>query len=348
MRYDDLPDYFVRQMREASTIFTAWRAADAARREHQGSMRWKRVKETDYLIKTSRAGRQRSLGPRSAATAALHARFNAGKAAARERYRALSDAMRHQRHVNKALRIGHVPTLWIQILNAISDGGLTADLTVIGAASTYAYEAAGAIRIRGDGDGAMLAERCGRLQLAAANRDAAIALLALLRKIDDTFSMRDERRDRAAGAIFAVNRRGMEVELVLVHADGSGRGDELRDLLGGPKFHQPVLGLNGDMAAMVTLDPRVFALQKFRIANQLNRTAPERAGAALLARMILAVVRERMPPPPAITADHGDRHAAAPPARIPVVCIGEREQRSRVHRGPAQFNTPCRQRHGGA
>lgn len=302
MRYDDLPPHLIRQLREMGATFKAWREADAARRQHQGSLRWKRVKDTDYLIRTASGGRQRSLGPRSAATEARYAAFNAGKADARERHRHLSAAMKRLQHTSKALRIGHVPSTWIRILNAVSDCGLRDQLTVTGAAATYAYEAAAGVRLRDAEDGGVLSERRGRLRLAASSKEAGIALLALLQQVDASFLMCDDRRH------IAINRCGLQVEVVFA---GAGRDSD--ELFGAPGFQQPVLGLNGEMAMMATLDPRVHALHNLRIANRLDKTAPERKGAALLARLILAVVRERMQPASALTSAPGGLHAASLP-----------------------------------
>src|SRR5476649_564442 len=132
MRYDDLPDYLARQFAEICATFTALRAADGVRRLYQGSMRWKRVKQVDYLIRVRADGRQRSLGPRCAETQQRYAAFVAGKAAANQRYRALAYAMKRQRQVSKALRVGHVPAMWIAILNGIGACGLDDHIIVTG------------------------------------------------------------------------------------------------------------------------------------------------------------------------------------------------------------------------
>jgi hypothetical protein len=283
MRYDDLPDALARQFAEACQTFAALRAADSARRQFQGSLRWKRVKQVDYLIKVRADGRQRSLGARSAETEQRYAAFVSGKAAASQRYRALADAMKRQRQVSRALRLGHVPATWIDILNGIGACGLADHVTVIGAAATYAYESAAGIRLRGDAGDALLSERRGRLQLAALTMEAGIALLGLLQQVDSSFLMCHDSR------YLAVNNRGLEVELLFAAAHA-----ELRGLLNGPRFVQAVLGTNGLMAMMAAPDPRLFALHKLRAAKQLHRDAQARAGDALLARVTLAIVRGRM------------------------------------------------------
>src|SRR5476649_637642 len=231
MRYDDLPDYLARQFAEICATFTALRAADGVRRLYQGSMRWKRVKQVDYLIRVRADGRLRSLGVRDAVTQQRYVAFVEGKAGANERYRALVEAMKRQRQIAKALRIGHVPATWIDILNGISACGLDDHVIVTGAAATYAYESAAGMRLRGgdsendnedDSDG-VLADRRGRLQLAALRMEAGIAVLGLLQQVDSSFVMCHDSR------YVAVNRGGLEVEVLFAAAN-----EDLRGLLNAP------------------------------------------------------------------------------------------------------------------
>jgi len=291
MRYDDLPDYLARQFAEICATFTALRAADGVRRLYQGSMRWKRVKQVDYLIRVRADGRQRSLGVRDAVTQQRYVAFVEGKAGANERYRALFEAMKRQRQIAKALRIGQVPATWIDILNGIGACGLDDHVIVTGAAATYAYESAAGVRLRGDENDALLAARRGRLQLTALRMEAGIAVLGLLQQVDSSFMMCD------GSPYLAVNQGGLEVEVLFAAAS-----EESRGLLNAPRFVQPVLGSNGVMAMMTAPDPRYFALQKLRAANQLSRNEKERASDALLARVVLAMFRQRLRTPGAVAS----------------------------------------------
>jgi len=184
-------------------------------------------------------------------------------------------------------------------LNGISACGLDDHVIVTGAAATYAYESAAGMRLRGgdsendnedDSDG-VLADRRGRLQLAALRMEAGIAVLGLLQQVDSSFVMCHDSR------YVAVNRGGLEVEVLFAAAN-----EDLRGLLNAPRFVQPVLGSNGVMAMMTAPDPRFFALQKLRAANQLDRNEKQRASDAMLARVALSMARQRMPASPGPTS----------------------------------------------
>ena len=81
----ELDDGAKRQYIDAKSTFQAWEDARKAAKEVRGGMYWKRAGQTDYLIRTSPANAQKSLGPRTAETEAIYDSFFARKNAAEKR-----------------------------------------------------------------------------------------------------------------------------------------------------------------------------------------------------------------------------------------------------------------------
>ena len=73
-------------------------------------MRWKTVRDTEYLFRdTDRKGNGKSLGRRSAQTEALLASFVEGRSAAQARLQGITEKIQEQARLNKALRLSRVP-----------------------------------------------------------------------------------------------------------------------------------------------------------------------------------------------------------------------------------------------
>ncbi len=98
-----------RQYIDAETVFLEYRRARAESAEVRGSMFWRTQGNADYLIRESSAGAQKSLGPRSEETQAIHERFKRRKTEATSRLAALAVAAQNQQRLNRALRVGRVP-----------------------------------------------------------------------------------------------------------------------------------------------------------------------------------------------------------------------------------------------
>ena len=89
VRLLDVGDDARRQFIDAQAVFQALEEATKAVAEVRGGMYWKRQGPTEYLIRTSPRNAQKSLGPRSAETEAIHSRFTIRKEQAEARKAAL-------------------------------------------------------------------------------------------------------------------------------------------------------------------------------------------------------------------------------------------------------------------
>lgn len=73
----------------------------------------------EYLIKEFAGGSQKSLGVRSDATELIFKKFKERKAQISERLTKLISASHEQLRLNKAMRVGRVPSIVVKTLNAL-------------------------------------------------------------------------------------------------------------------------------------------------------------------------------------------------------------------------------------
>ena len=113
-----------RQYIDAETVFLELLRVRNEQKETRGSMFWREVAGTSYLIRESSGGAQKSLGPRDTQTELIFQKFQAKKASLTERLKSLAQAAQTQQRLNKALRVGRVPSIVVKTLNALQDAGL--------------------------------------------------------------------------------------------------------------------------------------------------------------------------------------------------------------------------------
>jgi hypothetical protein len=305
----DLPDDASRQYIDARSAFTARSQAQAKAREHRGGMVWKTVSGYEYLIRTSTRGAQKSLGPRSSQTEQIYEKFTSGKHAAEERLSALKAALERHQKMNRALRVGRTPKIIVDILNMLEANGLSDSFMIIGTNALYAYETAAGVRINerhlATRDVDLLWDNRRKLSIAVQEGPLADGMLGLLKKIDRSFAMRTDQ------LYTAVNKDGYEVDILRRHGPRaeteperfSQQADDFwvvkaRNadwLLSAPKFREVVVSSNGNMAQMVTVDPRAFCLFKLWMAEQKDRDPLKRRRDVNQAKVILKLIQERMP-----------------------------------------------------
>lgn len=113
-------------------------------------MFWRSVAGTSYLIRESSGGAQKSLGPKNEQTERIYEKFQAKKVAISQRVKSLTDAAHSQLRLNKALRVGRVPSIVVKTLNALDESGLHEHFLTIGTHALYAYESACGVRLMPD------------------------------------------------------------------------------------------------------------------------------------------------------------------------------------------------------
>lgn len=297
-----------RQYIDACAVFKELERSLRQAAQFRGGMVWKTVAAKEYLIRTSPSGGHKSLGRRSADTEKIYESFTSQKEASRQRVSALQEALSRHERLNRALRVGRMPTIAVAILRRLADAGLNEYFRVVGTHALYAYEAASGIRfaseITATQDIDLLWDTRKRVTFAQRLAQDSPSMLAALKKVDKTFEINEEQR------YTATNASGFEVDIIrreaieddphpirLSEADDDFWVVQARrasDLLNAPEFSEIVVAQNGSMARMTTLHPRSFAEFKRWMANQPDREPLKRRRDLLQAEAVEWLLSERL------------------------------------------------------
>ena len=298
-----------RQYIDAETVFLELRRARAESAEVRGSMFWRTQGHADYLIRESSGGAQKSLGPRSPETQAIHDRFKQRKSEASSRLAALTTAAHNQQRLNKALRVGRVPGIVVKTLNALETAGLQDHFMTIGTHALYAYESACGVRFVPDAlatqDLDLLFDSRKRMSFVSQMRRMDSSFIGALQKADPTFRVMPDQKQTA------INDAGFEVDVIRRTAkdldphpfrmsdDENGlwavQVEGAETMLSSPRFSQVVVAETGHMAVMNTMNPVTFITVKRRIAAAAGRDPKKRVKDALQADLVESLVKSHMP-----------------------------------------------------
>jgi hypothetical protein len=307
------PGDAMRQYIDAVATFEAYEDAQAEAAQVRGGMYWHKgpvsAPDEAYLVRTSAAGSEKSLGPRTAQTEALYQRFQQRKALAEERLAGLKAALAKHKRMNRALRVGRVAPLIVDILNRLAATNLREHFRVVGTHALYAYEAAAGVSFGDDAvatrDIDLLWDVRKRVAFATALKRVDSSMLGVLRKVDPTFRIRNAQK------YTAVNKDGFEVDIIrreqladdphpLQLSDDEedfwvAQAPRAQELLDSPPFSAVIVATNGDMARMNTLDPRAFIRFKQWMSTLPEREAIKRRRDVLQAGAVEEVVRDYLP-----------------------------------------------------
>lgn len=298
-----------RQYIDARAAFVELERTQKNALQVRGGMVWKTVKDNDYLIRTSSTGGQKGLGRRSAETEAMYDSFVSKKMSVEERLRGLKAAVAKHERLNRALRVGRMPTIAVAILSRLANAGLDAYFRVVGTHALYAYEAAAGVRfaseITSTRDIDLLWDTRKRVTFAHKLAQDAPSMLAALQKVDKTFQVIEDQK------YTAVNKDGFEVDIIrrmakegdphpirLSEAEDdfwvvqAKRADELANA---PEFSEIVVAENGTLARLTTIHPAVFVSFKRWMAKEPDRDPLKRRRDALQADAVEWALHERLP-----------------------------------------------------
>lgn len=281
MNYLPLPDSAARQLIDAMAVFTEHRRCSADADKFSGGMYWKRQGDYEYLVKTDRNNRQQRLGPRSPETAQTYAAFSRGKQAAQVRLQALRTALREAERLNKAVKVGRVPSIVVTLLNVLDELDLAQHFVVVGTHALYAYETAAGVRIVSAAlatqDVDLLWDARRRVQFVTDLQRTDASMLQVLQQVDPSFRRKELHNETA------VNDRGFEVDFLRRMAvDGDPHPFRFSDdegdlwpvqaagaavLTSAPVFEHPVVAATGKMALMRTVAPKTFVSFKRWLAD---------------------------------------------------------------------------------
>jgi len=288
----------------ATQIFESWLEAERTfRHSYDCRLNWSGKPGKQYLYRIS-GNIRKSLGARSPETEKLQSDYQAQRKRLRDRRSSLKRRLDELARVNKAYRLGRVPTEAAKIIRALdAQGILEKSLTVVGTFSMFAYEAEAGVHLQDDiiatEDIDLLWDVRRRLRLIG---DDWPGLLGVLRGIDKTF-------EREAKTFRASNNRGFMVDLIRPHdrdemlSDLGGLGNEndlvaaaisgLDWLVAAPKFSSIAIDESGHPVRIACIDPRAFALHKAWLSSRSeNREAKKRRRDLAQAKAAASIARD--------------------------------------------------------
>lgn len=287
MDYLPLPDNAARQLIDSTTIFDEFTRVQGQARQYAGGMYWKRQGDYEYLVKTQPDGRQQRVGARSAETGNTYEEFTARKRELESRLKSLRSALKDAERLNKALKVGRVPTPVISVLQAVEDAGLGQHFAVVGTHALYAYETAAGVRIvqgalaTQDVDPLWDARR--RVRFITDLGKLETSMLGVLQRADTSFQRKEGQNETA------INAKGFEVDFLRRQPEGDDPhpfrfSDDEGDLwpvqavrasvlTTARRFEHVVVSATGRMTLMRTIAPDAFV--KFK--RWMAKSAPHRA-----------------------------------------------------------------------
>lgn len=302
-----------RQYIDACSVFTAYEEAREHAKAVRGGMYWHKgppsAPEQEYLVRTSARGSETSLGPKSEETLGIYAAFQARKMALEERASSLAETLATHKRMNKALRVGRAPNIVVDLLNKLEDSGLSSYFRVVGTHALYAYESEAGVRVDNDAvatrDIDLLWDVRKHLKFATSLERLDSSMIGLLQKVDKTFKIRDSQK------YTAVNASGFEVDIIRRNQTAKdphpyrlssneddfwvAQANRAGELLDSPGFNSIVVGVNGNMARMRTLDPRAFVRFKEWMAGLSEREPLKRRRDQLQAEVVTKMVADYLP-----------------------------------------------------
>ncbi|WP_404302897.1 GSU2403 family nucleotidyltransferase fold protein [Alicycliphilus denitrificans] len=299
-----------RQYIDAVATFEAWEEARQEAAQVRGGMYWHAgppaAPHARYLVRTTPAGAETSLGPQTPETQVMYDRFMQRKQESTERMAGLKAALDQHRRLNRALRVGRVEPLVVNLLVRLADTQLSPHFRVVGTHALYAYEAAAGVRLDAGAlatrDIDLLWDTRKRIQFATQLARVDSSMLGVLKKVDNTFRIRQSQK------YTAVNKDGFEVDIIRhERVDDDPHPIKLSDddddfwvaqarranvLLDAPEFSTVIVATNGTMARMNTVAPATFVAFKRWLAGQRDRDALKRRRDELQAAVVQRLVDE--------------------------------------------------------
>jgi hypothetical protein len=302
-----------RQYIDAVATFEALEDALEEDAQVRGGMYWHAgpasAPQSKYLVRTTPAGAETSLGPRSPETQAIYERFTQRKRDSAERVAGLKSALEQHKRLNRALRVGRVDPLVVALLARLASTQLSPHFRVVGTHALYAYEATAGVRLDADTlatrDIDLLWDTRKRILFATQLAKVDSSMLGVLKKVDSTFRIRKSQK------YTAVNKDGFEVDIIRRERAGDdphpvklsdddddfwvAQARRANVLLDSPGFSAVIVATNGTMARMNTVHPATFVAFKRWLASQTEREALKRRRDVLQADAVQTLVDQYLP-----------------------------------------------------
>lgn len=290
----------------ARQLFTAYLQARQEAVRYRSRLAWEARASGEYLVSViHRNGikSKKSLGPRSPQTEEIFERHQQRGKETQDRLKTLQAEYVQRTRMSRALGIGQTPPVVVSVLDRIWAAGLIDKILVVGTNAIYGYAAQAGVHISDDVvatlDLDLLWDSRTRMTLASPDPRG---LLGLIQQADPSF-----RRDPEQ--IYTLtNGSGYQVDLIKRAKDQEPgqlwaseedfwavKVNNMDWLLSAPRVKLPVVGQDGRMALMHTVDPRAFALFKIWMSKQNDRDPIKARRDRKQAIATLDLLREYLP-----------------------------------------------------
>jgi len=303
MDYLPIPEAATRQLIDSTTVFEEHARVKAQARPYAGGMYWKRQGAYEYLVKTNGVV-QKSVGARSPRTEAIFEEFMSHKRDLEARLKSLAQQLDQACRLNKAVKVGRVPSVVVNVLQALDDAGLSEHFAVVGTHALYAYETAAGVRIVPEAlatkDVDLLRDARKRVRFLTDLKLKGPSMLAVLQRTDRTFRRKQGQLETA------INDKGFEVDFLRRISEAGdphpfrfsadeedlwpAQANRASVLTSAARWRHVVVSVTGRMAVMSTVPPRTFVEFKRWMSERADRDPLKRQRdarqAAIVARLL--------------------------------------------------------------
>lgn len=309
MQFNELSDIQVRHLVDLRQVYEAWHATERdVAHKFAGSLIWREVGGTDYLKR--KIGRvEKSLGPRSPKTEAIHSAFTEGRAAARGRLDGLAGSVDVQAALARTVGLGRVPPIVARLLRRLEEVGLMGHIRVVGTNAMFAYEALAGVMFSADAlatsDIDLLVDARHQLKIVV-DDGVERTVMGILQSIDRSFEIVSGRRYRA------VNKTGFMVDLIRPELKPAWKSEPgaqpladddldpspiegLQWLVNSPPVSALVIDARGFPAHIVVPDPRIWLLHKMWLSKRTMRDPEKKQRDEGQAEIMWDVVSGKLP-----------------------------------------------------
>jgi hypothetical protein len=297
MKFLELTNEQRRQFIDVQQIYASYRPA-SFELERLGSLIWQTSRGKRYLCEQHGKVRK-SLGRETPELREKKKRHDAKKKALTATFKSLKKRLDQMAPVNRALKLGRIPTIAARILRELDRANLLGThIIVAGTNALYAYEAATGTLLESQHvattDADLIWDSNQSLLLAATGVPRE-GLLGVLRRADKSF--------RADYGLNPTNDDGYVVDLL--YAEGANFQTMKVDadieatqmpgvewLLSPPYLDTTIVAEDGYPVRIVVPEPRTFALHKLWVSQRPDRSALKRPRDATHARVVTDLSRE--------------------------------------------------------
>lgn len=272
MAYTVLEVEATQQVTRSITAFDQYENASALNQRFAFTLFWEERSNGVNLCKIDVGGRVHVLGLRTEKLTAVFDKHYTDQQAAQQALEFSTRELQMCQRLNIAAQVNRVPNIVIRIFEELRAQGVMDYYTVIGTHALYAYEAAAGVTFdqasTATNDVDLLWHVENRVKFVRDMKVAGLTMVKLLQRVDPSFERNEEQLESAMNATgFSVDflRRqepndardafsitGVEGDVYPVQAVKS------YIFRNSPKFEHVIIGDDGNMTRMRTVDPKTF------------------------------------------------------------------------------------------